>query len=79
MANTETRLPDMNIALQDPETELVVHAFIGDADALPDGATYADIFAVNALLQILDGTAVGTYINKGTAAVPDFSAVDTTA
>ena len=79
MAKTEPRLNSMNIALQDPETELVVHAFIPDADALPDGATYADIFAVNALLQILAGAAAGVYVNEGTSAVPDFSAVDTTA
>jgi hypothetical protein len=65
----------MNITTQDPITGLVIDAYIPDADALPDGATYTTIFAIGASLQILDGSAAGTYSNTGTVAVPAFTAV----
>lgn len=75
MATIQPRLSTMNVTLQDPVSGLVIQAFIPDADALPDGATYTTIFAVGALLQILDGSAAGNYANTGTVAVPVFTAV----
>jgi len=52
----------MNVTTVDPETGLVVDAFIPTLAAVPDGATYVGIFAVAAKLQILGGAAAGAYL-----------------
>ena len=74
MAQIEPRIPTMQIMDQDPVSGLVIQAYIPDADAVPDGATYAGIFAVAAKLQILDGSAAGAYSNSGTTAIPAWTA-----
>ncbi len=64
----------MQIVTQDPVTGLVIDAYIPTADSLPTGATYVGIFAVGALLQVLAGSAAGTYTNSGSTASPAWTA-----
>ncbi len=75
MATTQPRIPTMQITQQDPISNLVIQAYIPDADALPDGSTYVGIFSPGALLQVLDGSVAGNYANTGSSAVPAFTAV----
>lgn len=74
MAQTQPRIPTMQITVQDPITSLVISAYIPTADSLPTGATYVGIFAVGALLQVLAGSAAGTYTNSGSTASPAWTA-----
>lgn len=74
MAQIQPRIPTMDVITVDPTTGLVLDAFIPDADALPDGATYVGIFAPFASLRILAGSAAGNYVNTGSSAVPAFTA-----
>ena len=64
----------MQITTQDPITNLVIEAYIPSASSLPTGATYVGIFAVGALLQVLAGSAAGTYTNSGSTASPAWTA-----
>lgn len=75
MGYTQPRIPKMNIITADPVTGYVIQAAIDTASALPDGATYAGIFAISAQLQILAGSAAGTYVNTNTVASPTFTEV----
>lgn len=74
MAQTQPRIPTMQITTQDPITGLVIAAYIPTASSLPTGATYVGIFAVGALLQVLAGSAAGTYTNSGSTASPAWTA-----
>ena len=64
----------MQVVTQDPITLLVINAYIPTASSLPTGATYVGIFAVGALLQVLAGSAAGTYTNSGSTASPAWTA-----
>lgn len=64
----------MQITTQDPITSLVIEAYIPTASSLPTGATYTGIFAIGALLQVLAGSAAGTYTNSGTVSSPAWTA-----
>lgn len=74
MAEIQPRIPTMNVVTMDPQTGLVVDAFVPDLDALPDGATYVGIFSPYATLRIFAGSAAGNYVNTGSTAVPAFTA-----
>lgn len=74
MATTQPRIPTMNIVTADPTTGYVLQAFIPTASSLPTGSGYNGIFAVGALLQVLAGSAAGTYTNSGSVAVPAWTA-----
>lgn len=73
MAQTNPRIPQMNIVTEDPQTKLVIDAIIPEAATLPDGTDFAGIFAPAAGLRILDGDAIGAYANTGTTADPEFT------
>lgn len=75
MGYTQPRISNMNIIDATPIEQYVIEATIDDADALPDGATYAGIFVPGAQIMILAGSAAGTYSNTGTTAVPAWTAV----
>lgn len=64
----------MQVVTLDPNTGLVIDAYIPTASSLPTGSTYVGIFAVGALLQVLAGSAAGTYTNSGSTAVPAWTA-----
>lgn len=74
MAQTQPRIPTMQITTQDPITGLVIEAYIPTADSLPTGSTYVGIFAVGANLQVLAGSSAGNYVNSGSTAVPAWTA-----
>lgn len=74
MAQTQPRIPTMQITTQDPITSLVIEAYIPTADSLPTGATYVGIFAVGANLQVLGGSSAGNYVNSGSTASPAWTA-----
>ncbi len=63
----------MNILVADPVSQLVLQASIDTASAVPNGATYAGIFAPRAGLQIQAGAAIGNYVNSGTTASPTWT------
>lgn len=74
MAQTQPRIPTMQITTQDPITGLVIAAYIPTADSLPTGATYVGIFAVGASLTVLAGSSAGNYTNSGSTASPAWTA-----
>jgi len=76
MANTEPRLPTMDVVTEGPGTGLVVNAFIPKIDTLPTGSSFAGIFEPGAILQIIAGAVVGTYQNTGTTAVPAWTIIN---
>ena len=74
MAQIIPRVPGLDVEQAVPDTGLVLQGFISSAAATPAGTTYAGIFAVGAILQILAGTAVGIYTNTGSTANPAWTA-----
>ncbi len=74
MAQTQPRVTGLDIITADPVTGYVTQGVMNTAAAVPAGATYAGIFAVSCILQILAGAGVGQYKNTGTVAVPAWTA-----
>lgn len=74
MAYSNPLIPTVDIQQQQPTGDrlITLGTVIGTP---PAGATYANLFSLECLLQDLNGTAV--YQNTGTVAVPAWSAIGT--
>lgn len=74
MGYTQPRISNMNIIEATPVEQYVIEATIDTLGAVPNGSTYAGIFAPYANIKILAGVAAGNYINTGTTASPTWTA-----
>lgn len=74
MAKSNPNIPTVNITLQEPVSGHVVQGIVEGVP--PTGATYANIFALDAILQDANGS--GIYQMTGTTAVPAWTLIGST-